>query len=284
MIVVGVDGSRVALEAVVWAVREAAIRDDTVRIVYAIPAWAYEMCEGPARAGMSRRMRDAMLDVLTVAVRRARVESADVDVDSQLLPGDPPLVLIRTSKDAELLVVGDHTGGNSHGLLGSVVPGVSSQATCPVAVVHTVPARPRNEVVVGVDGSPGAQAAVEFAFAEAALRKAELHAVHAWDRDTAGCGAEGMPGLTQQAAVERRLLAEAVAGFGERYPDVKVVESTDQGHPVEVLRKASSAAGLLVVGSRGWGSGPALLLGSVSRMLLQRVICPLIVVATADTV
>ncbi|MFG2275611.1 universal stress protein [Streptomyces chartreusis] len=65
-------------------------------------------------------------------------------------------------------------------------------------------------VVVAVDGSPKGERAVEFAFAEAALRKAEILAVHAWlpDYAPAGTGVESA----------ERLLAQALAGHAEKYP------------------------------------------------------------------
>ncbi|GIH81274.1 hypothetical protein Plo01_77030 [Planobispora longispora] len=63
--------------------------------------------------------------------------------------------------------------------------------------------------------------------------------------------------------------AEALAGRGERYPDVKVVAQAVNGHPVDVLKETSAGAGLLVVGSRGRGDLTGLLLGSVSHSLLH---------------
>ncbi|MER7134415.1 universal stress protein, partial [Streptosporangium saharense] len=79
------------------------------------------------------------------------------------------------------------------------------------------------------------------------------------------------------AQQERRALAEALAGWGERHPDVKVTERLEYGHPVEALREASTEADLLVVGSRGRGDLTGLLLGSVSHALLHHAACPVVV-------
>ncbi|MFF5213106.1 universal stress protein [Streptosporangium sp. NPDC000396] len=283
MIVVGVDGSRAGLAAVGWAMREADMRGVKVRIVYVVPTCPYEMSEDTPHA-YGRWMRERVTPVLADALRRAHSQTPRVEVESDLLQGDPRLGLIRASKDAELLVVGDRgLGGFQELLLGSVALGVSGQATCPVAVIREALAQPRDEVVVGVDGSSGGGAAIEFAFIEADLRGAELHAVHAWSEPAARLIPETVPATIDQAGAERLLLAEAVAGQGERYPDVKLVEHIERGHPVEVLKKASTGADLLVVGSRGRGDVAGLLLGSVSHSLLHHVTCPLVVIPVADS-
>jgi nucleotide-binding universal stress UspA family protein len=266
-----------------WAIREADMRGTRVRIVHVVPAWADEIPMDAPHAYLGRRICESATSVLTDAVRWAGWQTPGAEVESELLRGDPRLALIRASKDAELLVVGSHgLGGSRELLLGSVALGVPGQATCPVAVIRKMRAKPRNEVVVGVDGSPGGAAAIEFAFAEAGLRGAELHAVHAWSEPFAGYDVGAMPTVTDQAGAQRLLLAEAVAGRSERYPEVKLVEHIERGHPVQVLKRASIGADLLVVGSRGRGNVAGLLLGSVSHALLHHAPCPLLVVAVAD--
>ncbi|GAA2899148.1 universal stress protein [Streptosporangium fragile] len=279
MIVVGVDGSWAGLEAVDWAMREAGLRGTGVRVVTVVPAWAYETPEDRPHAYVGRCMRENAASVLADARRRASGVSR-AEAEFELLRDDPQVGLIRASKDAELLVIGSRgLGGFQELLIGSVALGVSGQANCPVVVVHQMPRCPRDEVVVGVDGSPGGTAAIEFAFAEADLRGADLLAVHAWDRPAAGAGRAASSGRT---GAERALPAEAVAGRSERHPGVKIVEHVERGHPVEVLRRVSAGAGLLVVGSRGRGAVAGLFLGSVSCSLLRRVDCPLVIVPVAD--
>ncbi|SDG29222.1 Nucleotide-binding universal stress protein, UspA family [Sinosporangium album] len=281
MIVVGVDGSDTGLEAAAWAAREAEMRRAPVRVVYAMAEWALEMAEDAPHAEVGRWMRDNAATVLADAVARVKQEAPDVAVESRLLGDDPRLALLEEAKEADLLVVGNHGLGGFRGLLlGSVALGVSGQATCPVAVVRVPPAPPRNVVVVGVDGSPGSLSVIEFAFAEAALRGAELHAVHAWNSSIIGYGPETLAEALEDAATERRLLAEVVAGCGERYPDVKVIERSRHGHPAEVLRLASADAELLVLGSRGRGPMAGLFLGSVSHALLHHGNCPIVVLST----
>ncbi|WP_068923140.1 universal stress protein [Planobispora rosea] len=284
MIVVGVDGSRAGLEAVGWAVHEAGIRGVRLRIVHVMPAWAFEMPEDVPHADVGRWMRDGAADLLMRGMERARAEGLPVEVEPLLLPGDPRLGLIEAAREAELLVVGSHGLGGFLGMLvGSVALGVCGHTACPVAVVRAVPSEqdqpvPDGPVVVGIDGSSGGADALAFAFAEASARGAELRAVHAWS----GPVIEGAPHLLESAerreGGEQRLLAEALTGWSERYPDVKVTAQAVNGHPVDVLKEVSAGAGLLVVGSRGRGDLTGLLLGSVSHSLLHHAVCPLVVV------
>ncbi|WP_440107777.1 universal stress protein [Streptosporangium sp. H16] len=278
MIVVGVDGSQAALAAVGWAAREAAARGGALSIVHAMPAWPLEVSEEDRYAEVGRWMREGATSMLDAALERARQEDPRVAAQPRLLGGDPRAILIETAADAELLVVGNHgLGGFAGMLLGSVALGVAGRATCPVAVVRDSAAQPAEEVVVGVDGSAAGANALGFAFAEASLRGAGLRAVHAWSRPIAGGGPFALQAAEETAEVERRLLAEALAGWSERYPDVKVTEQLEHGHPAHVLAEASAHAGLLVVGSRGRGDLTGLLLGSVSHSLLHHAACPLVV-------
>ncbi|GGL00954.1 universal stress protein [Planomonospora parontospora subsp. parontospora] len=284
MIVVGVDGSQAGLEAVGWAVREAGLRGARLRIVHVMPTWAFEMPEDVPHADVGRWMRDGAAGLLAQGVERARAEGLPVEVEPLLLPGDPRQGLIEAAGQAELLVVGSHGLGGFLGMLvGSVALGVCGHTACPVAVVRAAPAGQEQPavdgpVVVGVDGSPAGAEALAFAFAEASARGVELRAVHAWS----GPVIEGAPHLLESAerreGDEQRVLAEALAGWSERYPDVKVTAEAVNGHPVDVLKDASAGAGLLVVGSRGRGDLTGLLLGSVSHSLLHHALCPLAVV------
>ncbi|GAA5077782.1 nucleotide-binding universal stress UspA family protein [Thermocatellispora tengchongensis] len=281
MIIVGVDGSKAGVEAAGWAVREAALRDVPVRIVHAVPKWSVEMTESGPYAEVGRWMGELSSSVLTEALEQAAKQAPGVTVDSALIPGDPRPVLIEAAREAELLVVGNHGLGGFRGLLlGSVALGVSGHAPCPVVVVGGISTPPRDEVVVGVDGSEAGAAAIGFAFAEASRRGAGLRAVHAWNSLAPGSGLDPVPAVPQDGA-ERRLLAEALSGWRERYPDVEVTEQADRGHPVDVLRKASAGADLIVVGTRGRGEVAGLLLGSVSHALLHHTECPIAVVPPA---
>jgi nucleotide-binding universal stress UspA family protein len=172
-------------------------------------------------------------------------------------------------------VVGERgLGGVARLVVGSVSVGVSGHALCPVVVVRGAPAR-EGPVVVGVDGTGAAEAAVGFAYEEAALRRAPLLAVHAW-RDGP---AEPAP-VPDRAAVEERgraVLAERLAGWGAKYPDVEVVRLVAREAAADLLVEQSAGAALVVVGSRGRGALTGLVLGSVGHALLHRSGCPVAV-------
>jgi len=283
MILVGVDGSRAGLEAAGWAAREAALRRVPLRVVHAIPAWVLETGGDGPYAGVARWMREGAETVLAGAVDRARREVPGLEVEAVPIPGDPRPALVKAAAEAELLVVGNHGLGGFRGLLlGSVAQGVAGHAPCDVVMVREMATPPRGEVVVGVDGSPSDERVLEFAFAEASLRGAGLRAIHAWQPfDFGDYGFGGLPPGSDDLAGEgreRRLLGEVLAGWGERYPDVKVVEETVKGHPVEVLRHVSDGADLVVVGSHGRGELAGMILGSVSQGVLQHAHCPVAVV------
>ncbi|MYS44191.1 universal stress protein, partial [Streptomyces sp. SID5998] len=75
----------------------------------------------------------------------------------------------------------------------------------------------------------------------------------------------------------RRLLAEALAGRQEQYPQVPVDHVLVKGDAREALIEASGRAGLLVLGARGHGGFAGLLLGSVSQAVLHHATCPVTV-------
>ncbi|HEX2850416.1 MAG TPA: universal stress protein [Acidimicrobiales bacterium] len=137
-------------------------------------------------------------------------------------------------------------------------------------------------IVVGVDGSPGARRALEWAVAEAAVRKARLVVVHTWVYPYVGSPAfvQVDPALLRDAA--RDLLAHVVAEAREQNADVEVEGSLVEGSAAHALIDAGKDADLIVVGSRGHGGFTGLLLGSVSQQCVHHAPCPVVVVPATD--
>jgi nucleotide-binding universal stress UspA family protein len=138
-------------------------------------------------------------------------------------------------------------------------------------------------IVVGVDGSEGAKAALRFALAEARLRHATLRVVHTWEPGAAGVS--GIAGFSSAGLDlgELRRGAEAAldAVVHEVVPrdgGVRVERRVSEGAPAAVLVDESRDADLLVVGSRGLGGFAGLVLGSVSRDCAHRAACPVVIV------
>ena len=139
-------------------------------------------------------------------------------------------------------------------------------------------------IVVGVDHSNGAKAALGFALAEAQLRHAVVRAVHAWRFGYVD--APGYQGFAPASTIELGELhraAEAaldttLAGFASEAGAVEIERRVVEGAPAQVLVDESHDAELLVVGSRGHGGFAGLLLGSVSQQCAQHAACPVVII------
>jgi nucleotide-binding universal stress UspA family protein len=143
-------------------------------------------------------------------------------------------------------------------------------------------------IVVGVDGSECARAALEFAAREAGLREARLRIVCAWEIPPAAYGGGFAPMFDQPTLDSFRdgagtLVREAVAAAKELQPGIECEGKAVQGQPAEVLLQEARDADLIVVGNRGHGGFASLLLGSVSHQVVQHAPCPVTVVRQASS-
>jgi nucleotide-binding universal stress UspA family protein len=143
--------------------------------------------------------------------------------------------------------------------------------------------RPR--VVVGVDGSPGARAALEYALRDAARRDASVEVVSAYAPPEYWAPLYGVPvvdlkevreGIRKDADETVRAVTAELEGALPQMPPVTI--TTSAGSAAEALLKAAQGAELLVVGSRGHGGFSSMLLGSVSLQCVLHATCPVTVV------
>ncbi len=270
-IIAGYDGSPGSVEALDWAVREARLRGTSVTVCH---AWTPQLATG-AGAGKPDPAREQAERILADGVRRAQSSAAPgAQVRPLLASGPAARVLYEQSARADLMVVGAHGIGGLPGLqLGSVGLQVAAHAQAPVTVVRgrwrPVPGQYPAPVVVGADGSPEGQAALEFAIAEAALRDVPLLAVCAL------CDSAGVVGIARSVEAA---FGEAVDRVQAAHPDVVVQRRVDPGAPRSALLTAAARSQLLVVGARGRGGVPEMVLGSVTLALLHHAACPVIVV------
>jgi nucleotide-binding universal stress UspA family protein len=283
-VVAGYDGSRAAGTAIDFAAQEARLRGLPLTLVHGFTwPWIYppltDAFPEPVVCEPNPRVR--AVHMLGEAARRLREEYPDLSVRPVVRDGHAVAVLVACSREATLVVVGHRgSGGFAELLAGSVAIQTATHAHCPVLVVRGTPTKPDAPVVVGVDGSPHTGQVLDFAFAAAARRGAPLVAVNVWAADPA------WPDDLVRAIYEHRPggdpIASGLRDCGERYPEVAVrAEAVRDRSPAHALVHAAEGASLAVVGSRGLGLLRGLLLGSVSRALIEHAPCPVAVVRPA---
>ena len=194
--------------------------------------------------GRSRRRRgvarwpipEEVLEIEENAARRVVADAINVakdsaegsdrpEINSELFFGSPVSTLVDLSKEAQMVVVGCRGRTGQHRrLLGSVSTGLIHHAHCPVAVIHDeAPSSLQSAqlpVLVGIDGSRASELATAIAFDEASWRGVDLVALHVWsDADMST-----VFGIEESAlrSAANKTLAESLAGWQERYPDVTV--------------------------------------------------------------
>lgn len=282
-IVTGVDGSAGASEALRWAAGEALSRRAPLHLIYAFnPAGPYG-AGLPVTQSIYDDLEHAGRSLLADAVAVAREAGAGLVVTAQMPPEPPALILIEASRHARMIVLGASGRGGFAGILaGSTAVAVSSHAHCATVIVRGDGSRRLDgPVVVGVDGSPIGERAIAAAFEEAARRNAPLVAVHAFsdvDSDGVHGGTRYPVDWSEIERDEQRLLAECLAGWREKYPDVRVDQVVVEDKPRQALLHWAERARLVVVGSRGRGGFAGLLLGSTSQALIHHADCPVMIV------
>jgi len=136
--------------------------------------------------------------------------------------------------------------------------------------------------VVGVDGSVAARNALDWAVAEARLRRGRLHVVTAWQMPPVMAGMEEALPWTPQSLARAATNIQARALKRVDTGEIDISTEVQEGHPGQVLIDASRDADLLVVGSRGLGGFTGLLLGSVSTLAVRHAACTVLVVRPQD--
>ncbi|UJW31567.1 universal stress protein [Saccharothrix sp. AJ9571] len=288
-ILAGFDGSDGSRRAVHWAAAEATRRRCPLLVVQCF-AWAPPIMQGWTSAGDTegariRQHAEYQLGELAEQCRKARPELV---VETALPEGRAGVVLPEVAEDvgAALIVVGSSgLGAFPRVLLGSTAADVVRAADRPVIVVRGDDPEPATAaeaapVVVGVDGSPTSDRAIEFAFEFAAGHGSPLLAVHAWSDWPVGLlAAAPMPpaGWDRQDAAAEAAVRAHLDEYAERFPDVRAEVRFVADQPARVLTEMGEYARLLVVGSHGRGAVGRAFLGSVSHAVLYHAPCPVAV-------
>jgi len=283
-VVVGLDSSDTGRAAVEYAAELASRQHLPLRLVHTYdliqttvrPSYGWTPDAETVVRRSAGRLLDEAVEVLSIAY-------PDLQVTAVLQKGSPVKVLLQESHRAHTIVLGSRgSGGFADLMIGSTTLHVAAHASCPVVAVPNPPDndQPRHGIVVGVDGSELSEAAIGYAFEAASEAADKLTAVHAWHDPTRN--GNGMMAIMYDLAdllqEEHLALAESLAGWQAKFPDVEVEKKVMLGHPVPALLEQAANARLLVVGCRGRGALSSLVLGSVSHGVLHRAIGPVAVV------
>ncbi len=289
-VLVGVDGSESARHALAWAVFIARRQHKPVR---AVSCFHVPVMNRPDLLGFTvdqsipESVRNAHAEFITAARERVAHLDPSMEFDGVVVEGTPQVMIPRLAKPEDVIVVGSlGTTGFVADLMGTVATAVVRHAKCPVIVVPGEAGIPHGtrlgSVTVGVDGSASGDTAIRWAWDIASNGgAAELRVVHAW---------ETSPGLymevpevptgryeqrgrnTLDHAVDR--LAREVGDFGTLA--VTKILSSDVSRVA--LTEASNSTDLLVLGSHGHGIVARMILGSISRSVVEHSHCAVAVV------
>ena len=249
-----------------------------------VPGWPPVPAPTGFRQWQQERAR-GFIESATEVAEASIGERGRVQIDSKVIHSATVPTLVDLSRVAEMVVVGyrGHGGVLVRNFLGSVSSGLVYHAHCPVAVIHDdeplIANVARAPVLVGIDGSPASEAATEVAFEEASRRGVDVLALHAWTDLRVSDFKELFPNFNWDAQLshEEETLAERLAGWQERYPDVVIRRVVEIGEPSRPLIEASERAQLMVVGSHGRGGFAGMFLGSVAAAVVNRARIPVIV-------
>lgn len=253
-VVVGIDGSPAADIAIKWAAVEAASLRSNLRMLHAVAAH-----EAASSAG----------EVVYRAVLLARGLAPGIEIDTHIDKGTPSTVLVKASGDAEVVVIGSRGLGVMAGaLVGATGLDLAANARCPVVVVRPDLADLDGaRVVIGYDGSPAGDTALDYGIGYARRHNLAVRVVAA------------QPIGTELHRITEDQLREAVHKRGGH--DAELIQIT--GHPAEHILRLSSDADLIVLGARGRGGFAGMLIGSVSQTVLHHADCPVAIIPAAAT-
>lgn len=276
-IVVGVDGSAESMAALDWAARTADLHEAHLTVVatYGVPITA-----DPGIGGLIGEMRDQAHRAADAARTWLAEHHPERDAEVVVVSGDAAYELSRRSRTCGLVVVGRRGLGKfDRMVLGSTSSALAAAAPGAVAVVPAgaTAGNPRR-IRVGVDRNEEPDV-LGAAFAEAAARDCTLEVLHVTDTDAISAALPEMdPVATSWREAAKADLADRVARWSEKYPEVTCTIVMRRGDPASVLRYGLTPDDLVVVGGRRHQPLMGRILRSVPDALLRSAPCPVVVV------
>jgi len=289
-IVVGVDGSDGALNAVRWAAAVAARFETSLHIVHAMPSIGRNLTDTVAalRAAVMSYQRDIANIILRSAADAARAQQPNVVVTTESTKTPADEALIHLGRAARMIVVGSSQVTPAGALfVGSTTLAVATHANCPVVAwrgQHTVPTD--QPVVVGVDETQSSAVTLEAAFEFADLFAVKLTAVRSWSIPWPASAVTNPLLMDWDAleAAEWAQLTEVVNRCNQRHPQVYASCFVEPTRPTATLLNQIDFDGaqLVVVGSRGRNALSSAVLGSTALNLLHHSTVPVVVCRSAS--
>lgn len=281
-IVFGVDGSESAGQALAWAVDQAVAERRALTLAHAVSPLRTEW---RSPAGLDNQGGDALFteghELLDIARATVAARAPELEVHEVLRAEDPRALLIDLSTEAAMVVLGSRGRGPVRSLLlGSVGVALSRHAHSAV-VVHrpTNPGKVRRGVLVGIDGTEDSRATLEFAFAQASVHDLPLTVLHSfWDAQASVAGAHRVDVHSSEFEEQRLLIAEAISGMGEKFPDVHVEIELARGYPGDCLVQAGAQMNLIVLGAHRGGRAKGIAFGTAAATVVEHATCPVAVV------
>jgi nucleotide-binding universal stress UspA family protein len=295
VIVAGIDGSAAARGAARWAALDAERRGATLRLVHAVVAPQAGGYPEPVLLSprVNEQMRTRAGKILRATADQLTADHPGLHIQTAQQNGHPVKVLLDQSRSSIATVVGaDGAGRLSAAFFGSVAARLAAHGHGCIVIARPEPGEDATPgsgaVVVAVDGSPQARAAIGFAYEEAGLRGAALVAVHTWNDKPLHHALGVYPPRSNADRIdeqEHRLLDIELAGWARKYPQVPVRTRVLRGRPAPNLLRHAAITGehpalLIVVGSRGRGGFTGLLLGSTSQAVLTHAECSVAILHT----
>jgi nucleotide-binding universal stress UspA family protein len=294
-VTVGLDGSPESRAAAEWAAREATLLGLPLKLVQVWEPVPAPMAQAPLLGAETQQHWTERVPRETSEGLRLR--HPGLDVTAEQLSGRPAEVLVDAAKEAELLVLGSRgLSGIGGFMVGSVGLAVVAHAERPVVLVRAgeqaadehemdpvgIPsaATAFRPVVLGLDIESPDEELIAFAFAAAVRRGTSLRVVHGWNPPPyyAYGLAVDIELHGELARRETVALAEVLAPWREKFPDVEVIEESSYGTPGHHLADASREASLVVVGRRIRRSPFGAHIGSVTHAVLHHSTAPVAVI------
>lgn len=271
-VVVGIDGSRAAMQAAKWAVDEAVDREVPLHLLYAVESASNDPDDAAGAVATAER---AVHSVFTTIESMGK----PVKIESEIVHSHPVAALLEASRSAAMVCVGS-TGIQHaiHGRIGSTASALVAAARCPVAVVPAtaeVTQGGTGLILAAVDGSPASNTVLERSVAEAVLRAAPLRVFMMGRRpgvDHAEAKADGSQRL--KAELEHRF-----THWRRNHPDLDIDSVTDHSSLLNCLEHAQrKGTPIQLVVVDPLRPGPVdMLMGPSGRAALEAAGCTLMI-------